>query len=310
MIKFLYSIFVYSPKNNTIKGWYKKIVIRLINILLNRWFLITPSHKKDSYLVKKNYEDELFIVSLTTFPARIEKVWIAIESMLRQRQKPNKIILWLYKGEFNGKESLPKRLLRQEKRGLEIRFCEENLMPHKKYFYTMLEFPEANVITIDDDIIYPPDLLEKLIAQHAKYANTICCTTARKITTENGKLSAYKEWKYINLNKEPSKDLLPIGVGGVLYPPNTLHQELMNKSSLKKIALRADDLWLKTMSLLNNTKVTAIAGEYSHFFIPIRIKHDKRLMDENIGEGRNDKIFNELLKHYQIPVSIFETEQP
>ena len=73
--------------------------------------------------------------------------------------------------------------------------------------------------------------------------------------------------------------------------------------NLLKMALTADDLWLKVMSIKKNTKVASIAGEYSRFFIPIIIKHNPELMNINIMGGQNDLIFDALLKHYKIPVA-------
>lgn len=262
-------------------------------------------------LTSKNIEkkeDPEYIVSLTTFPSRIGNVWLSIETMLRQIKKPDLIILWLYKGEFKERHTLPKNLLRLEKRGLEIRFCDDNLMPHKKYYYTMLEFPRANVITIDDDMFYPPDLLGKLISQNRKYPNAICCAITRKIEIKNGRILPYKYWKYVKANLQPSFSLLTMGGGGTLFPPNSLSTKTFDINILKEKALRADDLWIKTMSLLKYTKVTTIAGEYPYFFIPIIIKNNKRLMVENIAGGNNDSIFENLIEYYKIPLTIFEEQ--
>ena len=40
------------------------------------------------------------IVSMTSIPARIDKVWITVESLLRQTYKPDEIIVWLALDEF------------------------------------------------------------------------------------------------------------------------------------------------------------------------------------------------------------------
>ena len=76
------------------------------------------------------------------------------------------------------------------------------------------------------------------------------------------------------------------------------------------MALKADDLWLKIMSIKNQTTVVGIAGEFTRpFGIPIKIKNDVRLMDSNIGDRKNDIIFNALMHHYKIPISIFKDQQ-
>ena len=41
------------------------------------------------------------IVSLTSYPARYESLHLVVESMLKQKLKANKVILYLYEGEAN-----------------------------------------------------------------------------------------------------------------------------------------------------------------------------------------------------------------
>ena len=68
-----------------------------------------------SYIRKKK-----IIISMTSIPVRIDKVWIVVESLLRQTYKPDQIILWLAKDEFKDCP-LPSTLKAQQKRGLQIR---------------------------------------------------------------------------------------------------------------------------------------------------------------------------------------------
>jgi RimJ/RimL family protein N-acetyltransferase len=87
---------------------------------------------------------EKIIVSLTSYPKRIETTWLAIETLLRQTVKPDKIILWLADTQFESLEKIPRELREQQKRGLTIRFCDD-LKSHKKYFYTMQEYKNKKV---------------------------------------------------------------------------------------------------------------------------------------------------------------------
>jgi len=243
------------------------------------------------------------IVSLTSFPVRIEKVWMVIETLLRQKTKPDKILLWLAKSEFSSRGSLPGRLLYLEKRGLEIRFCDENLMPHKKYFYTMTEYPGSNVITVDDDIFYPVNFISKLIEYHNVYPKEIITVVGRKIKIHDGKIFPYKDWTYINIESKPSFQVLPIGAGGVFYPAGSLHPDCFNIEEIKTHALMNSDLWLKIMSLRAKTRVVCIAGDFSRFFVPVYFKNNKTLMEANIEKGRNDMVCSRLLSFYNIPVA-------
>ena len=62
---------------------------------------------------------------------------------------------------------MPKELKELMKRGLEIRFCKD-IGPHGKLIYALKEFPDAIVVTADDDMIYPKDWLEKLFESYKK----------------------------------------------------------------------------------------------------------------------------------------------
>ena len=51
------------------------------------------------------------IISLTTYPGRINTVWLAIETLLRQSVKPDAIILWLSTDQFKSLSDIPHSLL-------------------------------------------------------------------------------------------------------------------------------------------------------------------------------------------------------
>ena len=102
-----------------------------INKFIPRYFEAFPCKE----LVERK-KGKRIIVSLTTIPSRIDKVWIPIECMMRQSCKPDKILLWLGKDEFR-KVELPDRLKGLQKKGLEIRFCKD-VGVHTKYYYVLV----------------------------------------------------------------------------------------------------------------------------------------------------------------------------
>lgn len=302
-IRLLYKCYFFTFSNKWLDLKYHHVCIKLTN----RFYPLLCSFSAPETLAGQDANNP-YIVSFTSFPARIDKVWQVAESIFRQCFQPTRLILWLSTEDFESKELLPKKLLQLEKRGLEIRFCNNNLMPHKKYFYAMQEFPNATIITIDDDMIYPPDLLQKLITAQQQYPGSICCSICADIKISEGHFRPYDEWYYVKKNQAPSFRLLPIGAGAVLYPPGSLHKEVFNQPQLIKMALYTDDLWLKIMSLVNYTKVASIAGEYPRFFAPVLYKKTLRLMDLNIGQGQNDIVFNNLITRYHISTASIEEE--
>jgi len=308
MLNIFYQIYFFKFKNSTLDNYYTRLIVRLANYVLAFYYSITHHVTKKRKISRPHTTGPQLIVSLTTFPDRIHNVWLVIETILDQTHKPDSIMLWLSADEFENYKSLPGNLRRLQKRGLQIHFCDDNLMPHKKYFYTMQKYPSADIITIDDDVLYPPDLVKKLMECHSSYPDAICCTLHRKIELcENGeKILPYNYWVYTEKNSKPTFDNQMIGVGGVLYPKNSLHEDVFDKKQLKELALLTDDLWLKIMSIRNNTKVAGISGEFPRFFIHLVLNKSSNLADDNIGNSKNDQNFYRLIEHFNIAPSIFK----
>lgn len=203
------------------------------------------------------------IISLTTFPDRIHYVWMTVLSLLNQTMKPYKVVLWLSEEQFPDRR-LPKILNRLCKRGLEIRYCDD-LKSHKKYFYTMKEWSDKYVLTCDDDMFYPENLLENLFRSSQRYPEKIICNNSMKVTyDENGDFVRRSQWLHKCMEME-GLQVCPVGCGGVLYPPNALNQEAFNKEAIKDIAWYQDDVWLKGMAVLNGTTAYN-EGKYYHDF--------------------------------------------
>ncbi|WP_258433457.1 glycosyltransferase [Heyndrickxia coagulans] len=251
------------------------------------------------------HDKKKIIVSLTTIPSRIDKVWLCIATLMDQKLKPDKIILWLDRDNFT-KDNLPQGLLKLIKLGLEIRFCED-IRSHKKYYYTMKEYPNDIIITADDDIFYPRSFIKKFLALHRKNPNEVLCYRAHEILLDReGNVKRYNEWNQgsngINFS---SHFLLPTGVSGVLYPPNSLYKDVLNKDLLLKLAPFCDDIWLKIMEIKQGTKVRKVYP-YSRHFPLIDNTQQEALYHKNVGNNNNDREFKNLIDFYNINIADLE----
>ena len=128
MIRFFYESVVRAKERNCP---YWKLLYKVNKLILN---LIYPITQKRNYKTGIS-EDGPVIVSLTTYPGRIDQAWKTISSLLNQTLKPKRVILWLAKEQFPDQQ-LPESVQRLTGRGLEIRYCED-LKSHKKYFEAM-----------------------------------------------------------------------------------------------------------------------------------------------------------------------------
>lgn len=242
-----------------------------------------------------------YIVSLTSFPGRINEVWITIETLLRQSFKPDQLILWLSEVQFPDK-IVPTTLLDLKKRGLQIEFVKDDIRSHKKYFYAFQKYPDSAIITVDDDVYYPTDTLKYLIDASKKDEKAVIANRAHKITFQEDKILPYRQWRHnIKSEQESSFLYVPTGVGGVLYPPNSYHHDIFDETVFKKICFMADDLWLKVATLRNNSTVM-ITPYFKKDLLTVGKSQNIKLVSANSMGGGNDLQFINVLKHFKIDI--------
>ena len=68
----------------------------------------------------------------------------------------------------------------------------------------------------------------------------------------------YVNWKLSSNYEDASYLNLFTGVGGVLYPPNSLNDNVTNYDLANELCPNADDIWFWAMAVLNKTKVIKI----------------------------------------------------
>lgn len=240
------------------------------------------------------------IVSLTTFPERIDYVDMAIKSLLHQSIRPEKIVLWLSKEQFDSIK-LPRKLEQLCEYGLEICYCADDLMAHKKYYYAMQKFPDKAIVTYDDDLIYPEDSIEKLLLQYQKYPDAIICNRGREILVVEGKVAPYDSWNVDGriLAGTPSYRIMPSTGAGTLYPPSCMPTETFDKEKIVRYALTADDLWMKAMSIYGKVPVVRTQNKNKALCLSVP-KQTFALAAKNVGQRLNDKVMTDLLDIYPI----------
>jgi len=135
------------------------------------------------------------IVTLTSFPARIKTVHIVIDSMFKQKLKPDMIVLYLGYDKFPNKENdLPKELISQTNCGLSIHWvkdigCFTGLIP------ALIEFPDDIIFNIDDDIYYDSNILSDLYNGYKNNSLAIHTITSHRIIFDQyDSLMHYDNW--------------------------------------------------------------------------------------------------------------------
>lgn len=255
---------------------------------------------------------ESFIISLTSFPERMHDIHYCLYSLLNQNFKPDKLLLWLAEEEFpNKEEDIPKEVLNLKKNGLTIKWC-NNLKSYKKLIPTLKEYPNDVIITADDDIYYPKNWLKDLYEEHLEYPNSIIGKRCRKIKLNNNTIESYAKWKLLNKKTEPSYLNFITGAGGVLYPPNSLNNSILEEDLFKKLCPSADDIWIWSMAILNKTKIKESKRplkilKYINIARELGLLNHKTLWETN-QKGANDIQFNNIITHYPEILKIINEE--
>ncbi|MCQ8886187.1 hypothetical protein NQT63_10880 [Pseudoalteromonas agarivorans] len=218
------------------------------------------------------------IVSLTSYGERINSVHRVVESLKSQSCRVDKIILWLDETELS-RTQLPKELIELEDALFEVKFC-PNYKSYKKLVPTLLTYPNANIITFDDDIVIPPDTVAALVEGHTRYPNAVIATRGRLMSTDvEGEFKSYDTWSLIDNSSEvfATYCILPVGYGGVFYPSGSLSSEVTNVAKFTQCADNADDIWFKCMALLKHTPTLILPRHVSTSYKVLEDSQDTAL---------------------------------
>ena len=216
--------------------------------------------------------------------------------------KPDKIVLWLGTEKFPDKK-LPDMFDEVKACGVDIEF-REDLGPHTKYFYAFKEYPEDLVITFDDDWIYDSDVIECLYDSYQRKPDCVHAMRVEEIKfMPDGTMAPCNTFNYNGgIIGHASHRYMASGVSGVLYPPHSVNDEVFNLEAMKKLSFRNDDIWLRIMGILNDTKTVLV----SHRNVPgsgvpgfmIYGSQEVALWRSNVTGGENDVQMKAVLGAY------------
>ena len=221
------------------------------------------SHKNNWKGVTNTGYDKTLIISLTSYPKRFKDVIHAIRSLMLQTLKANKIILWLsYEEVPEQDKQLPKKLFDLKRFGLEIKYC-KNMRSFNKLLPTLELYPNADVVTADDDIYYRADWLKELYETHLKFPDDVCVhRMMRYYIYSDGKIDVTDESYIKSYNAEFTNHYT--GVGGYCiqviffirtfldrkFSPKFAQQMMIFGSGLCQLLITLDREELKILNLI------------------------------------------------------------
>jgi len=234
------------------------------------------------------------VVSLTSYRPRFPTLHLAIKCLLSQSVRPDHIVLWVARDEIN---ELPRRVQALRSHGLEIRSCDD-LRSYKKIIPSLESFPDAAIVTADDDSYYERRWLAGLVDAADPSRREVLCYRSRRISyAESGSPNPYRSWPRCQPGEVGG---VPIGVGGVLYPPGALPAATTDRSVFMDLCPTTDDLWLFWMLAVSGTPtrtVTQARPPRSGWVGAGRVT----LSRGNMGGGGNDRAVAHLAERFGLP---------
>ena len=249
------------------------------------------------------------VVSLTSYGRRVHKsvVYYTLLSILRQSQLPDRIILWLDHDNWN-ENNLPAELkYLRDHHGVEIRYCED-LRSFKKLIPTLALCPDDIVITVDDDIIYHRNLVRSLLDRYKQHPDCVVSMGCLSpCLNKIGRIQKYLKWP-LAADGETSLKVFPVGYNAVLYPPHSLHEDVLDQQTFQSLCPYADDIWFWIQAIRKGTQHHCIVDRkiHNHSFDALYqfVHRGSALMHLNLDAQKNEKQLEACMDHYKMDKSI------
>ena len=285
---YLYSLlrYIYQDPKNVVLSLFFTVKYIFINKLYSK-----PLGAKEGKSV---------LVTLTTYHKRISTVYLTIESIFDQSYAPTDIILWLSQDDIP-QTGLPKSLVRLQKRGLKINVVDSNYKSYKKLSHVIeddiIRDAYECYVTADDDIFYPKTWLKGLVESYLKNPNVVHCYRGHDCFNDTQDFD-YNHFFDCNTSQDqPSNNLLPTGVSGILYPKESLCSIAYDFDTISKLCPHADDIWYKLITSSRGFKSKRV--KFFNVDFPMQLNClELGLSEENVLSGKNDLQYNQSISSF------------
>lgn len=236
------------------------------------------------------------IVSLTSYGPRLASLHLTLKCLLRQSVRPDAIRLWLTEQDM---QALPPQVRALASQGISLELTED-LKSYKKIIPTLTARPDAFIVTADDDVYYHARWLEELVEGWSSEDGAIVSRRARKIPLRpDGTPEPYVNWRWTHEAGLISAAMLPVGVGGVLFPPGSLDPLALDAGLFMQLCPTADDLWLYWMARKAGRRFKKVARQRTYFYWPRT--QDVGLANTNRWAGGNDAQIARMIERFGFP---------
>lgn len=232
------------------------------------------------------------IVTLTTTPMRINKIWPTLNSILLQSERPEKIYLWIPK-EF---KRFPDQFISQlpyfieNNPYIDVKFIDNDLGPATKLLPCLELFKDQaiKIIVIDDDRIYPQHFVrDLLIYEQLDPSTAIGIAGTVVFGTE---IREYRSSKQLAM-----VDVL-LGYQGYLVKPKFFSNAIFEYPDNLSAAFFEDDVWFSGHLQKNGVRRILIPSKTGTQSLLTQNKKTRGLC---MNENRNKQNFMTVFDYFQ-----------
>jgi hypothetical protein len=228
-------------------------------------------------------------VTLTTYGARQWAAMLAVDSLARGRVRPAQVVLFVDGSRYR-REHLPFPLAVLVRRGVEVVLLDQDYGSYTKLplWVWSPESVALPLVTMDDDVLYPADWLQRLRDEADKGGQDLLCYSARRMTCNAaGEFAPYVEWGPVP-DMDARYDVLPLGVYGVLYRREALEAIRARGAQFRNLAPNVDDLWFRFCTIERGILARRIV-DHQVEFLTVPFTEGEGLWHENVQQGGNDR---------------------
>lgn len=221
------------------------------------------------------------IVSMTTIPSRFKRLEENLPSLLEyQTYKVEKLRINL--DDCLSEEQLkPYKELQEKYHQIELGTGEKRWRSCNKLLPTLKDYPDAVIITVDDDLYYAKDSIKTLVDKHNEFPNHIIAQESNPCVVVNGKFKFLMSYDIMADGFDSHSKILS---NCCLWPPHIFEgSDVFNWDIMKSYTDGLDDelhLWLQ--ATLNG--VRCISLNYYHSLAPevkTPVKEDEYSLTES-----------------------------
>lgn len=180
---------------------------------------------------------ERVVVSMTTIPERVEKIVPALRSVLDQSCPADRVLLaWPLLMKNATRLKLPRL-----PSGIEVLTCEDQ-GPATKFLAAHAVEPDAAIVVVDDDVIYPVDFLATLLDAHRREPKA--AFGWRGWCLEPGLDPRDFDHVFATSVREATRVDVLLGTWGYLIPPGALDGAVHDFRGWPSELRFVDDVWI------------------------------------------------------------------